>query len=68
MFQESALEAVKMLILLFWIVLAFIVVWVGCPTRGDRRKRVTLKKEKDSCSGRYTIFHALFEALKEKDN
>jgi len=25
------------------------------------------KKEKDSCSERYTIFHALFEALKKKE-
>jgi len=26
-FQETALEAVKMLILLFWIILASVVVW-----------------------------------------
>jgi len=31
-------------------------------------KKVALKKKKkDPCSDRYTIFHALFEALKKKE-
>jgi len=71
MFEEIALEAAGMLVFFFLVMIALVIVcsWVLLPRRGkvERTSTRKLKNEDYSSSGDYTIFHALIEAMKEKE-
>ena len=66
MFEEVIFVAVQWLVLLFLIIIACILVWGWFLVKEDKTERELERKH--SSNERYTIFHALFEALEQKEN